>query len=182
MKIHLICPVRNVTDEQQKEIDDYAAALKAEGHEVHNPKYAVDQNDATGFTICLEHFYSMASTNRVDVFWDVNSNGSHFDLGMAFAMKKAIKLVKTYQPDNEGKSYVKVMQQLEAQNQVQQVVLDTYPELIRKAKEEKLKYVRVQDFEKAAAVRERERNLMASLEDAAKHFNLINIYTDAINI
>jgi len=74
------------------------------------------------------------------------------------------------------------MQQLEAQNQVQQVVLDTYPELIRKAKEEKLKYVRVQDFEKAAAVRERERNLMASLEDAAKHFNLINIYTDAINI
>lgn len=113
MKIHLICPVRNVTDEQQKEIDDYVKSLEAKGHEVHNPKYAVDQDDETGYNICQGHLISMKSAHRVDVFWDVNSKGSHFDLGMAFAMYKPIKLVKTYQPDNEGKSYVKVMKEIE---------------------------------------------------------------------
>jgi hypothetical protein len=113
MRIHLICPVRGVTDEQQKEIDDYAAALEAEGHKVHNPKYAVDQDDATGYNICKGHMDSMETANRVDIFWDVNSKGSHFDLGMAFAMNKAIKLVKTYTPDNEGKSYVKVMLEMQ---------------------------------------------------------------------
>lgn len=109
MKIHLICPVRNVTEEQQKEIDDYCASLETEGHTVHNPKYAVDQNDETGYNICIGHLRSMSEACRVDVFWDVTSKGSHFDLGMAFALEKEVKLVKIYQPDNEGKSYVKVM-------------------------------------------------------------------------
>jgi hypothetical protein len=109
MKIHLICPVRNVTDEQQKEIDDYCKSLEQQGHSVHNPKYAVNQDDETGFYICAAHCHSMVHSDRIDIFWDVTSKGSHFDLGMAFALNKPVKLVKTYQPDNEGKSYVKVM-------------------------------------------------------------------------
>lgn len=113
MKIHLICPVRNVTDEQQKEIDDYCHNMISMGHECHNPKYAVDQNDDTGFNICKGHLESMVSADLVAVFWDVNSKGSHFDLGMAFALGKKIDLIKIYQPDNEGKSYVKVMRLME---------------------------------------------------------------------
>jgi hypothetical protein len=182
MKIHLICPVRGVTDEQQKEIDDYAAKLVAKGHTVHNPKYAVDQDDATGYRICWGHLESMKIANRVDVFWDVNSKGSHFDIGMAFAMNKAIKLVKAYQPDNEGKSYLKVLQEYQKETERCQKILDVYPELIKKAKEEKLKYVKVQNFEKATEARGKERDLLESLELAAHHFNLINIYKEAINI
>jgi hypothetical protein len=116
MRIHLICPVRGVTEEQQKEIDDYVSQLMNEGHTVHNPKYAVDQSDPTGHTICSGHLRSMKMCDRVDIFWDVNSKGSHFDLGMAFALGKSIKLVKTYQPDTDGKSYVKVMQIMEKYN------------------------------------------------------------------
>lgn len=109
MKIHLICPVRNVTNEQQEEIDRYCDEKIAHGYEVHNPKYAVNQDDETGYNICKGHLDSMISANIIAVFWDENSKGSHFDLGMAFALGKKVELVKVYQPDNKGKSYVKVM-------------------------------------------------------------------------
>lgn len=109
MKIHLICPVRNVTDEQQREIDAYCAEKIAQGYEVHNPKYDVNQDDETGYNICESHLDSMRVADLVAVFWDVNSKGSHFDLGMAFALNKRVVLIKTYQPDNDGKSYVKVI-------------------------------------------------------------------------
>lgn len=112
MKIHIICPVRNVSEEQQIEIDNYCFQLEKEGHIVHNPKYAVNQQDKTGYYICKSHLDSMKQSDRIDVFWDVNSKGSHFDLGMAFALDKDIKLVKTYQDDIEGKSYVKVMRMM----------------------------------------------------------------------
>jgi hypothetical protein len=115
MKIHIICPVRNVTEEQQNEIDNYVIQLENEGHWVHNPKYAVDQDDETGWNICEGHFDSMKYSDRIDIFWDVNSKGSHFDLGMAFALQIPVKIVKVYQPDTEGKSYVKVMKEMENQ-------------------------------------------------------------------
>lgn len=113
MKIHFICPVRNVTEEQQNEIDGYAGKLQLEGHRVHNPKYSVDQTDETGFYICESHLASMSQADRVDVFWDVTSKGSHFDLGMAFALHVPVKVVKVYGPDTEGKSYLKVLQEME---------------------------------------------------------------------
>lgn len=89
--------------------DELCKFANGDGYDVHNPKYAVDQNDETGYGICLGHLEAMRIADRVDVFWDVTSKGSHFDLGMAFALKKPIRLVKLYQPDNEGKSYAKVM-------------------------------------------------------------------------
>jgi nucleoside 2-deoxyribosyltransferase len=108
-KAHLICPVRNVTGEQQREIDDYCKGLEAQGYIVHNPIYAVNQDDETGFNICKGHLESMRESDIIHIFWDVNSKGSHFDLGMVFALDKPVVLVKNYQPDNEGKSYAKVM-------------------------------------------------------------------------
>lgn len=114
-RIHIICPVRLVTSEQQIEIDAYCKQLEDEGYEVHNPIYAVDQDDPTGgVNICLAHFNSMNDpyTIRVDVFWNDNSKGSHFDLGMAFALAKPLKLVKTYIGNDDEKSYYKVLQTL----------------------------------------------------------------------
>lgn len=111
MNVYIICPVRNVTESQQEEIDDYVKELENQGHVVHNPKYAVNQEDETGYGICDCHRNFMEKADRVDVFWDVTSKGSHFDLGMAFVLRKTIKIVKLYHDDNDGKSYVKVMQQ-----------------------------------------------------------------------
>jgi hypothetical protein len=107
MRIHFICPVRMVTPEMQKEIDDYAAMLVAEGHEVHNPKYAVNQN-ASGFDICVAHKRSMVKADRIDIFWMEESKGSHFDLGMAFALRKPVKLVKVYGVYPETECYARV--------------------------------------------------------------------------
>lgn len=113
MRIHLICPVRGVSEEQQREIDEYVLSLENEGHEVHNPKYAVDQNDETGWNICEGHYNSMIKSDRIDIFWDIDSKGSHFDLGMAFALGMPVKLVKLYKEDAAGKSYVKVIKEME---------------------------------------------------------------------
>lgn len=155
MKIHLICPVRNVTEEQQKEIDDYCAQLEQNGHIVHNPKYAVDQDDPTGFFICEGHYESMKDADRVDIFWDVNSKGSHFDLGMAFALRKNIKVVKLYTPDNEGKSYAKVMYKMEKISQLEDKI-----ELARK---EKNVDVKTGEYEHATKLREIEIELRQRL-------------------
>ena len=173
MKIHLICPVRNVTDEQQEEIDTYVEALRLEGNTVHNPKYAVDQDDATGYNICLGHLTSMSSANRVDIFWDVNSKGSHFDLGMAFAMNKAVKLVKTYTPDTEGKSYVKVILEMQKVTDKYDHFLKTSVNLIEKIKEHKFNEVKAQNYEKATEWRAKEKDLLDMMTKAKLHFNII---------
>jgi hypothetical protein len=109
-KIYLICPVRNITDEQKREIDEYVAYQERLGNEVHYPPRDVDQTDATGWNICAQHRQAMKGCTRTDVFWDSQSSGSHFDLGMAFMMEEMpVKIVKAYRPDNEGKSFLKMM-------------------------------------------------------------------------
>lgn len=109
---HFICPVRNVTDEQQQEIDLQAYPLEVLGWTVHNPKYATDQNDPTGYNICMDHLESMKKADMIYLFWDINSKGSHFDLGMAFALGKPLTLVTLYQNDDHNKSYVKVINEV----------------------------------------------------------------------
>ena len=54
----------------------------------------------------------MRKANEVHVFWDVKSSGSHFDLGMAYILGKKVVPIACEHPDNEGKSYWKVMQSL----------------------------------------------------------------------
>ena len=113
MKIYLICPVRNITPEQQQEIFNYVVLLESKGQKVHYPPRDVDQEDPTGWTICKKHCEALIKSDEVHIFWDVSSKGSHFDLGMAFALDKKLKLVKAYQPDNEGKSYLKVINEIQ---------------------------------------------------------------------
>jgi nucleoside 2-deoxyribosyltransferase len=114
-KIYIICPVRRLTDEQSVEIEQYVKNLEDIGFEVHFPPRDVDQVDPIGFRICSEHAEAMRDCDRVDIFWDSNSTGSHFDLGMAFALNKPVMLLKLYAPDTEGKSFVKVIQKWEKQ-------------------------------------------------------------------
>lgn len=106
MKIYIICPVRGGVP---GDVAQYVQALEEDGHVVHFPPRDAPQLDPTGVLICDCHKGAMICSDEVHVFWDVDSKGSHFDLGMAYALDKKIKLVKTYKPDNDGKSYVKVM-------------------------------------------------------------------------
>lgn len=109
MNIYIICAVRNATPERVAEIRAYAEAKRAEGHHVHFPPDDAPQDDPTGEAICRTHLEAMDLAHAVHVFWDVESKGSHFDLGMAYALRKVIVPVACERPDGPEKSYWKVM-------------------------------------------------------------------------
>jgi hypothetical protein len=106
--IYIICPVRKISEEQKIEIAEYIEALINQGKEVHS-YLNVEQEDTTGFNIVMSHKEAMQKCNEVHIFWDSSSTGSHVDLGMALALDKKIKLIKSYREDTEGKSYFKVI-------------------------------------------------------------------------
>ncbi len=112
MYIYLICPVRNATFDSS----EIVKALEADGHKVHFPPRDVDQTDTTGFFICDSHLKAMMEADEVHIVWDQESKGSHFDLGMAFALGKPITLIKSLHDDPPGKSYLKVIQMVDYKN------------------------------------------------------------------
>lgn len=112
MKIYLITPVRNASPELLKAVHALVDGLERSGHQVHFPPRDVDQNDATGFGICAHHLAAVEAADKVMVWWDKASSGSHFDLGMAFALGKPVEILHLTDADQDGKSYVKVMQQM----------------------------------------------------------------------
>ena len=109
MKVYILCPVREASNEQKIEIEDYIYSLKEAGHEVHSFQ-DVNQNDPTGYTIVKGHLEGMRECDEVHVFWDVSSSGSHCDFGMALGLDKKLVLVKCFK-DNKGKSYWKAMKE-----------------------------------------------------------------------
>jgi len=50
----------------------------------------------------------MKDSDEVHVLWDADSNGSHFDFGMAFAKDKPIRLIKQHDKEDH-KSYGNVL-------------------------------------------------------------------------
>jgi hypothetical protein len=116
MRIYLICPVRNADADTLAMVEGYVRDLEVKGHMVHFPPRDVDQDDETGCTLCSHHLSAMKLADEVHAFWDVTSTGSHFDLGMAYALSKKMVIAHLFQPDREGKSYVKVMQDMDGRD------------------------------------------------------------------
>jgi hypothetical protein len=93
MKIYLICAVRDQKDSIKQRIDEYVDQLESQGHFVHYPPRDVDQrDDGLGLNILEAHRNAMLQSDEVHVWWDEESKGSHFDLGMAW-------LLKVYRPE-----------------------------------------------------------------------------------
>jgi len=70
---------------------ELAEKLRAEGHEVYVPGVQTKQ-DTDELTICTANRAAMRDSDEVRVIWDGTSHGVIFDLGMAFAMEKSLKL------------------------------------------------------------------------------------------
>jgi hypothetical protein len=106
MRIFLICPVRNITDEEKAAIGKYVFDLEQSGHIVHWPLRDTNQDDLIGLRICGDNRQAIADADEVDVWWNDTSKGSYFDFGMAFALGKKIVIAN---PDalfpTEGKSF-----------------------------------------------------------------------------
>ena len=108
-KIYLIMPVRASSAAKLVYASQYCGALEAQGHEVHFPPRDAPQDDPTGEHICKVHLAAMQAADEVHVLWDPESYGSHFDLGMAYALGKPIKGIDVCYVDRPGKSYWKAV-------------------------------------------------------------------------
>ena len=93
-KIFLICPVRNATIEQRKEIEDYVHNKENEGYIIHAPHLDTIQKDILGgYSICLQNANAVATSSRIDIYYDQKSTGSIFDLGVAYYLNKPLNIL-----------------------------------------------------------------------------------------
>lgn len=83
--VFLICPVRNVTQKQEEFMKSHIDRLKHEGKSVHWPLVDTDQTGSE-WDICLQNGRAILACDEVHVFWEPESEGSKFDLGMAFML------------------------------------------------------------------------------------------------
>jgi nucleoside 2-deoxyribosyltransferase len=114
IKVYLVCPVRNCSDEVSRLLTAYVSKLEKNGYEVHYPPRDCEQNQS-GIKICETHRKAMVNCDEVHFFWDPDSKGSHFDLGMAFMLEhfKPIKYVMAEEIiETPHKSYGNVIRKL----------------------------------------------------------------------
>ena len=113
-KVYLICPVRNCSEEVQKQLEDYVKRLEKLGYIVHFPPRDCEQ-EQSGIGICETHRKAMANADEVHFWWDKDSKGSHFDFGMAFMLEhfKTVKYVMAEDiEETPHKSYGNVIRYL----------------------------------------------------------------------
>lgn len=91
--VFLICPVRNATDEQKQKLQEYIQKLENEGKRVYYPARDTNQDDPIGYRICRDNRHAIYNSETIHIFWDKNSTGSLFDLGMAFMAEKPLIIV-----------------------------------------------------------------------------------------
>ena len=105
-KIFLICPVRRATEEQRKMFEDFVARKYEEGYIIHAPHMHTNQIDPLGgYSICKQNAEAIASSNEVNMYYDQESTGSVFDLGVAYALGKPLVILIekdiVYWPEDE---------------------------------------------------------------------------------
>ena len=93
-KIFLICPVRNATEEQKTWIERFVEEKYNTGYTIHAPHLNTRQKDLFGgYAICRQNAEALASSQEVDIYYDQSSTGSIFDLGVAYALQKPLKIL-----------------------------------------------------------------------------------------
>jgi nucleoside 2-deoxyribosyltransferase len=98
LKIFIICPVRNMTADERIALEAYIHKLESQGNTVHFPPRDTNQNDPTGWNIIAQNRAAIEGCDEVHIFWNKDSQGSMFDLGMAFAFRKPVTLINTVEP------------------------------------------------------------------------------------
>lgn len=113
MNIFLICSVRGADDGLLARQSAYVDALEKAGHRVHYPPRDTDQA-ATGLEICTQNAGAIAAADEVHIFFNPNSTGSHFDMGVTFALGKPI-VIADCPPPGPGKSYARMLHEWAAE-------------------------------------------------------------------
>ena len=111
-KIFIICSVRNATDMYRHQLEGYAKLLEKNGCIVHLPHRDTDQN-GTGLQICTENANAILDADEVHIFYDSRSQGTHFDMGVTFALRKKIVIVENEFVE-EGKNFPRMLTEWES--------------------------------------------------------------------
>lgn len=114
MKIFIICTVRKATKEYIEKLYEYVDKLEKQGHEVYFPPRDTDQN-ASGFEICKQNCKGIKWAEEIRIFYNPDSQGTHFDMGMAFMENKKIKVIENVEY-GEGKSFPRMIKEWEDEN------------------------------------------------------------------
>jgi len=107
-KIFIICTVRNATEEYKKNLYEYAKKLEEKGNLVYLPPRDTNQedNETGGYRICRDNLNAIRWADEIHVSYNPDSKGTHFDLGMSFALNKKIVLFEDLSNTNyTGKSF-----------------------------------------------------------------------------
>lgn len=109
MNIYILCAVRGKTDDHRKSLEDYVSTLENEGHNVHLPHRDTNQNGIE-FEICKQNKEAIKWADEIHIFYEPESKGSHFDLGMVFMIEKPIKIIENVNFDS-GKCFSRMIEQ-----------------------------------------------------------------------
>lgn len=98
MKIFIICPVRGCTDEEREQIANYVSLLEdILSIEVYWPMRDTPQVDETsGLEILAANEQSLLAADEVHVWYNPKSQGTHFDLGIAYTARKRLMLINDF--------------------------------------------------------------------------------------
>ena len=118
--VFIICPVRGATEEEHNLLMEFIRKKETEGIKVHYPPRDTNQDDPVGYAICAQNREAIKNADKIYVYWNSKSEGSLFDLGMAFAMNKPIELINPSEVRSmvtEGKkSFQNVLVHLDSSN------------------------------------------------------------------
>jgi len=95
--VFLICTVREANEKDKEFINEYLSQLKSERKRVYYPAENTNQVDESGgYRICSDNLKAIMDSKEIHVYWTEKSQGTKFDLGIAFmehrTKKKSIKL------------------------------------------------------------------------------------------
>jgi hypothetical protein len=106
-KIFIICSVRGMSEEYCSKLEKYVSDLESKGNIVHLPHRDTNQN-SSGLGICIQNMIAIKEANEVHIFYSSKSQGTHFDMGVAFALNKPIIIVEN-EVYGEGKSFARMI-------------------------------------------------------------------------
>ena len=106
-KIFIICTIRNASKEYIDKLEKYVTELENKGYIVYAPHRDTNQM-ALSYDICLQNMQGIIQADEIHIFYNSKSQGTHFDMGMAFALNKKIVIVENENITNE-KSFAKMI-------------------------------------------------------------------------
>jgi nucleoside 2-deoxyribosyltransferase len=103
--------MRVMSDEVRQQLEEYVIELKNKGYKVQLP-HQDDNQSKSGYEICKQNMKYIKKADEIHIFYNNQSKGLHFDLGMAFILKKPIVVVKN-ELYSDGKSFPRMLKEWE---------------------------------------------------------------------